>query len=273
MTCPWDQDRSLLTFPGLVPVGQVLYRQRACPTGTSTACPNLPVPQVVLVPVACPICICTCTCSFWYVIWLSLFHCLETQIQPRMLPLPPACLPLPRPPAQLLLPHLPWPQALCVGQSFRFLSASCWFKFFSVLIWLKSLSLFGNAGSTQNAASSSGLSSAASSSGPPSAASPALTSPSVGQSFRFLSACCWFFSVCCWLFVVLLLLSKISWICVGCWHMSLCVFMCRSCTPSSVGVKLSRMVDQSQDYISHTLWSVFVRGGASHVISADRKRL
>jgi len=33
--------------------------------------------------------------------------------------------------------------------------------------------------------------------GPPSAASPVLTSPSAGQSFRFLSAHCWFFSVCC----------------------------------------------------------------------------
>jgi len=33
------------------------------------------------------------------------------------------------------------------------------------------------------------------------------------------------------------------------------------------------MVDQSEDHISHTLRSIFVRDGASYVISADRKRL
>jgi len=32
----------------------------------------------------------------------------------------------------------------------------------------------------------------------------------IKQSFRFLSAHCWFFSVCCWLFVVLMVLSNIS---------------------------------------------------------------
>jgi hypothetical protein len=39
---------------------------------------------------------------------------------------------------------------------------------------------------------------------------PALTSPSAGQSFCFVSARCWFFSVCSWLFVVSLVLLKIS---------------------------------------------------------------
>jgi len=42
-----------LFWPFPVPVGQVWYSQHACPTGTSTTCPNLPVllVQVVLVPV------------------------------------------------------------------------------------------------------------------------------------------------------------------------------------------------------------------------------
>jgi len=149
---------------------------------------------------------------------------------------------------------------------------TCTYSFWYVIL-LKSFSFLGNTCSTQNATSSSGLPSAVSSSGPPSTALPTLTSPNAGTCSRFLSVCCWFYSVFCWLFVVLLLLSKISWICVGCWHLSLCVFMCMSCTPSCYSLKLRQMVDQSEDHISHTLWSVFVRDGASHVISADRKRL
>jgi len=42
-----------LFWPFPVPVGQVWYKQRTCPTETSTTCSNLPVPlgQVVRVPV------------------------------------------------------------------------------------------------------------------------------------------------------------------------------------------------------------------------------
>ena len=137
--------------------------------------------------------------------WLDwiLFHWLETQVLPRMLPLPPACLPLPRHPARLPMPHLPWPRLAQV--------------------------------------------------------SPFVFCLSVVDSFQFVDGC--------------LLLSKVSWIFVGCWLLSLCVFMCRLYKPSCCGLKLGRMVDQSEDNISHTLWSVFVRDGASHVISANRKRL
>jgi len=128
----------------------------------------------------------------------SLFHCLETQVQPRTLSLPPC-----------------------------------------------------------------GLPSTVSPSGPPSATSPTFTSPSAGQSFRFLSSRCWFFSVCYWLFVVLLVWSNISWIC-GCWHLSLCVWytviMRRSCTSSCFGIKLSRMVDQRINHKTTfpTLYELFL---------------